>query len=1124
MKSGQVCRLVCGAIAVAALASITPAYAQVRQFDVPSEDAGKSIPEFARQAHVQVIAPGDQLHGVITPPIKGSYDLFVALDLMLKGTDLKVSRSADGVVTISPLETKKREERAKMSPKNSTSVLALILSAIGSLGMSSANAQTSASPAAAGAAPSIETVTVTGSRISIQGYQQPTPVTVVNAADLDRDAYTDLDQALVQLPSVGVSSTLSNGVGAADLSQGDAGLSTVNLRNLGVDRTLVLFDNQRVGSSNLLYGGVDLNLLPSELISRVDVVTGGASAAYGSDAVAGVVNLILNKNFTGMKANLEFADSSNVENKQIKAALTYGDEFDGGRGHFIISGAHIWSADPVFQGQMNWFNNGQLVQNPAATATNGQPFYITARNVGTAEFTQGGLITGNTAAGAGGTIKANSLSGSQFLGNGNVTPFNYGTVDPVNANYCYAGCSASAQTSTNATDMLAVPYHTSTVFGYLSYKVTPDIQASVQLNYGDFAEENSGTPRTTTVTIPADNAFLPASIASQFGTLSNGYNAATGTGGTAAAPTQSLKVGTINTNNTAAGDYNLSDICNEVAMPCVRVYRNFTRGVFTLDGALGDDWSWNVYAETSQMRQRQIAAQDNYGPHYNFAIDAVKVTPTNVGTTGLPLGSIQCRAVLQGNAAAAGCVPLDVLGTGVASPAAIEYVNPGTNPSSGILNRELVILNQDVFSGSMQGKLPWGLPAGNIAVAFGGEYRHEQGGQFDIPAVDSTAPFPAGNFSPYSGQYEVEEGFLEADIPLLKNDFVENLNANAAGRLTNYSTSGLVETWKLGLTSQIDDNIKIRGTWSLDIRAPMVSELFSPNQVGIGNIQYPVNGPVYQAEGSTGGNPNLQPEKAVTTTLGVVLTPQFVQGLSVSLDWYRINIHQGIYTTGSQTEINRCLEGQTVYCQFLLFSPNQFGGTMPYEVESIPANAAGIQTSGFDLEANYAMPLFTGTLSWSLRGNYTDEYTTNEIGVTYDSAGCMGPTPLAYQCTNVPKARGTLSATYTEGPWSGTLQGRFYGAAVLTNGIENLPSSITRGSLSASGVLTQGVINGNEIADNDVNPVGYLDARLSYQWSSNITLYSAVDNFTDVPRPEFGSNAIYDVLGRTWRAGVRFNY
>jgi iron complex outermembrane receptor protein len=992
------------------------------------------------------------------------------------------------------------------------------MSAASLLGIVRANAQ-----AAGEGPPSVESVTVTGTRISIQGYQQPTPVTVVNSADLQRDSYIDLDSSLVQLPSVGVSATLSNGVGAADLVQADAGLSTVNLRNLAVDRTLVLFDGQRVGSSNLLEGGVDLNLLPPALVSRVDIVTGGASAAYGSDAVAGVVNLILDKTFTGIKANVEFGNSTVVQDFQTKASLTYGTDFDGGRGHFIVSADHTWSPHAVFQGQMPWYNNGQIVQNPAATSSNGLPYYTIARNTGTAEFTQGGLITGNTAGGVGSSITANSLSGLQFVGNGSVQGFNNGTIDAVNPNICYAGCSASAQTSTNATLMLAVPYHLSTLFGYASYKLTPDIQASIQMNYANFSEQNSGTPRTTTLTILADNAFLPTSFASQFGTLSNGYNAATGAGGTSAQPTQSIKVGTINTNNAPAGDYSLADICNEVGMPCLHVHRTFMRGVFTLDGALGNDWSWNVYAEASEMREPQVAYQDNYLPHYNFAIDAVRVTPSNVGTSGLQIGSIQCRALLQGNAAAAGCEPLNVLGNGVATPASILYVMPGEDPNSGILNHELVILGQDVFSGSMQGKLPWGLPAGNVAVAFGGEYRHEQGGQFNAPAINATSPYPAGNFINYSGQYEVEEGFLEADIPILKNDFVDDLNFNAAGRLTSYSTSGLVETWKLGLTSQIDPNIRLRGTWSLDIRAPMVSELFSPLQVGVGSIQYPVNGPSYQIAQPTGGNINLQPEKAVTSTFGAVLTPQFVPGLTVSLDWYMINIHGGIYTTGAQTEINRCLQGQTVYCQFLLFSPSQFGGAAPYQVEGFPANAASIQTSGLDLSANYVMPLLEGNLSWALRGNYTDEFQQNAIGVTYDEAGCTGASPLAYACTNLPKMRGTLSATYSQGPWSATIQGRFFGAAVYTNGLENLPSNITRASLSSTGALTQGILPGSLIAGNDINPVGYLDVRASYKWTENIELFGAVDNLTNVPRPELGSSAVYDVLGRMWRAGVRFS-
>jgi len=1003
-----------------------------------------------------------------------------------------------------------------MSAKKSASILALMLGAASVAGAAPANAQ-----AAGNNSPNVEQVTVTGSRISIQGYQATTPVTVVDTADLERDSYLNIDSALVELPSVGISATLTNGVGAANLVQADAGLSTVNLRNLGVNRTLVLFDGQRIVSSNLLEGGVDLGTIPANLVKRVDVVTGGASAAYGSDAVAGVVNLILDKSFSGFKGNVQFGDGTTVQHREIKVALTAGTDFDGARGHLILSGDHTWSNDPVFISQTDWYDNGQLVQNPAATSTNGLPYYIHIRNAGVAQFTEGGLITGNTAGGTGSSITANSLTGTQFVGNGIPQPFNFGTVNAANPNVCYAGCSANARSSQVLT-LLAVPYHSTTAFAYASYELTSDIKASLQLNYGTLGEQNTGTPRTSTLTILADNAYLPRAIQTQFGTLSNGFNSATGLGGTATAPTQSIKLGSIASNNI---DYskplNIQQVCYTIGEPCLYNHRVLSRAVLTFEGALGSDWSWNVYAGYSELRQKQVAPEDNFGPHYNFAVDSIVVTPTNVGASRLPIGSVQCRARIQGNPAAAGCVPLNVFGNGVASNDAILYVMPGLDPDSGILNQETIKLSQSVFSGSMQGKLPWGLPAGNIAVAFGGEYRHEQAGQFDIPAINATNPYPAGNFAPYSGQYHVEEGFLEFDVPVLKNDIVEDLSANAAGRITSYSSSGLVQTWKLGLTGQIDDNIKVRGTWSYDIRAPLISELYSPSIVGIGSIQYPLNGPTFQIQQGSGGNPDLQPEKTVTTSFGVVLTPQFVPGLSMSLDWYSINIHGGIFTTNAQTIVNRCLQGESVYCPLLLFDPAQLGGTVPYRVNATPANAASIKTSGLDLQANYVMDLFSGNLSWMLRGNYTAELTQTAIGVTYDRAGSLG-SPLSYASSGLPKTRGILAATYTQGPWSGTVQGRFFGGAVLTNGVENLPANVVRASLSATGVLTPGVGNGNLIDNNNVNPVAYLDLRLSYRWSDNINLYGAIDNFTNVPRPEDGSSAAYDVLGRTYRVGLRF--
>ena len=213
-----------------------------------------------------------------------------------------------------------------------------------------------------------------------------------------------------------------------------------------------------------------------------------------------------------------------------------------------------------------------------------------------------------------------------------------------------------------------------------------------------------------------------------------------------------------------------------------------------------------------------------------------------------------------------------------------------------------------------------------------------------------------------------------------------------------------------------------------------------------------------------------------------------------------------------------------MYCPLLTPNPLTSPGTTLTSVQATAANAASLRTSGLDMSANYSVDLFGGNLLWEMRGNYTDEYTQDAIGIVYDSAGAMGPSPLSYASTNLPKARGILSATYTEGPWSGTVQGRFFGSAVLTNGPENTPASlVARASLSPTGVLTQGVIPGNLVGGNAIDPVGYLDLRMSYQWTPSIKVFGAVDNFTDVPRPLFGSSAVYDVLGRTYRFGVRID-
>jgi iron complex outermembrane recepter protein len=975
-----------------------------------------------------------------------------------------------------------------------------------------------AAPAMAQDAP--ESIEVSASRISLPGFEAPTPVTVIGADKIARDAKIDIGDLIRETPSAGASPSLNNGGNAIDVSQGDAGIDTINLRNLGINRTLVLFDGQRVVSSNLLGGGVDLSTLPVTLVKRVDVVTGGASAAWGSDAVAGVVNLVLDKEFEGAKASVTLGDTTDQNQRKLAVEGAWGTSFDGGRGHVVLAGNYTTSPDAVFLGQTGWWQGASLVQNPTYMPGSGQPLFVHADHVGSIQVTQGGLVSGNTAGGAGSALAANALTGLQFGANGAVSAFNPGTIFGTS---CYNGCTNNERSGIARFTPLAVPYNHGTVFGYASYEVAPDITASVQLNYGLSGERSFGGVRQTLVTVRADNAYLPTSIASAFGTLSNGYNAATGASGSAAAPAQALLVATENLNNLPANDYRLADICQTVGAPCNINNRALTRGVFTLDGKLGSDWRWTAYIEHSGVRETQRLNNDSLTSRYNFATDAVKVTAANAGSSGLAVGSIQCRALLQGNAAAAGCQPLDIFGTNTASQSALLYINPGQDPSSGILDQDLTTLNQDVASGSVQGVLPWQLPAGAVAVAFGAEYRHEQGGVIQANALGAAGQWGAGNFVPYRGQYHVEEGFLEVNAPILRDTVVESLDFNAAGRVTSYSTSGAVETWKLGLTSQVDDNIRLRSSWSLDIRAPQISELFSPGTLSSQFCSYPLGAPQYACSANQGGNPNLQPEKAVTVSGGAVLTPAFLPGLTLSADWYSIDIHDAIDTVDFQTTINRCLLGQAIYCPPLVFTG---GAARPSQVNVFPLNSDVDSTSGLDVAASYTHPLFDGDMQWALNGNYTDQQTRTALGVTYDRAGALGASPDSY-ASGIPKLRAVLAATYSQGPWSLTAQGRLIGAARLTNGPV---AGITSASLSGAGVLTHGDILGL-VDDNDIPAIAYLDLRASWRFDEHVQFYGAIDNLMDTAPPQIASTSggtgtnqmVYDALGRAIRMGVRIN-
>ena len=963
----------------------------------------------------------------------------------------------------------------------------------------------------------IEQVVVSASRITIAGYTQPTPVTVVGAAQLENDAYANIEDAVRSLPQV-QSPPASFGASEGGGSPGTAGLSLVNLRNLGSTRTLILFDSQRVVVSNLT-GGVDISTLPSAVVSRVDVVTGGASAAWGSDAVAGVVNFVLNKNFTGWKSDVEGGDTYNNLNRTMNLSTAWGGDLLDGRAHVVLALTARMSPDFVVMENENWYRGTYWVSNPSCTnppGCNGAPQLIIANNVGLAGGNSGGIIQSSPAGSAGAPV--NALRGIEFVGAGIPQLVNFGNLTQ--------GVISNGGSLTEADGLapwqtIASPSNTYTFFGYGRYKLTDNIQASLQLNYGYFTgkgdaqsfQQDNGSG----VVIASDNAFIPAAVRS-----------AMVTGGIT-----SFVLGLINGNNynnlASNGGTFSQQAAEGIAPALTENRRNLQRAVFTLEGTLGEDWSWTAYAQDSKVRfTAHIVGGDAIESNLEAAYDAVTVTSANRGTSNLPLGSIVCRSslttpfVYKGVTASPGCVPADPFGNNTISPNAVNYITGGDH------DFEHETMEQEVMEGSMQGTLPWELPAGKVAVAFGAGYRKESGSnvatQLGIQGGYSTANYT--NFP--SSSYNVMEGFAELDAPILKNNIVNSLDVTAAGRMTSYSTSGLVETWKLGLNSQVNDDIKLRTTWSVDIRAPQLADLFQPGSVNTGSTADPKTGITQTVITTLSGNPNLNPEVARTISGGVVLTPSFLDGFSMSADWFSINLTGGLGTVSSTTILNQCNPKlpSTIYpgtlgnindplCAHLVFN-NPNGALSNINQETL--NIASQTVSGLDVQANYAFDFWEGNIALSAFANLQDENTITQPGSgTNDSAGTNG----------TPKWKGVVSAEYTTGPVSFTVQSRWYGTSKYSN-------------LANTGNLaTAATYNLYDPAAFEIPFVAYLDFRASYKWNDNIQFYGAVDNAANTPPPlvppTSGSiqnnggviptnSTTYDMLGRAFRLGVRFNY
>jgi iron complex outermembrane receptor protein len=934
----------------------------------------------------------------------------------------------------------------------------------------------------------VEEVVVSASRIRISGYDQPTPVTVISEAAMEREAKTDLRQTFQDLPSFGDANSTSTNQGSQSSSGGGAGANNIALRNLGASRTLVLVNGVRVVGTELGEPAtVDLNMIPAMLLQRVDIVTGGASAAWGSDAVAGVVNFVMNDRFEGLKLNLEGASNLDWNHSTFKGELAYGRTFDGTRGHYILGLGYQNSPQSPYASDMRWRKGDYvaLVNNPAYTATNGQPQLITAHHVGISNVAPGGLINACQPAGI-----ACPIRGTQFVGlSGTPAPFNFGDVSGI---FTTNG-SGVDPILLGRNNLMAVPSENFTVYNRLTYALTDSITAKLELNGTRLSVHNTGSPYIPQVTVRADNPYLDPALAAQM----------------AANRITSFTEGLSYGNNVPVDSFNDDD--SHSLINRAKSTRYFYRGLAQLDGSIGEKWKWTSYLQYSSS-ERESFLQSVYLPNYNQAVDSVRVTAANVGSSGLAIGSIACRSTLNGTDVGlprGACVPFNPFGTAPLPADVLNYISPVMG--SALAQRQYLRNQLVTASASVSGEL-FNLPAGPVAVATGLDYLWTKTKQTSGAGSYAFA-YNTGNFQFFEASDSSQEAFVEVNAPILKDRLVKSLEINAAARITHYDSSGTVKTWKLGAVAQLTDDIRIRATRSLDIRAPGVFALFNPGSFS--SASQPVPGQTFNANSFSGGNPNLKPEEASTWTVGAVLTPRFIPGFSASVDYYSINIDKVFFSPTSIQSFTACQAGIQQFCD--LFVRNAAGAVTTVKIITI--NASSLETRGVDVQADYHFPAFDGNIALNFVAGYQPVQKTTSIVGTTDAAGSLNYDTGG---NGSPKLRAVLRATYDRGPFSATVQTRYVGSANINN-------------------LYHEGGGPNSIDNNSVPAVAYLDLRASYQFGSDKRwqVYGAIDNLLNkdppvVPytslSPTFQALSIpeiaayYDVLGVQVRAGVRVTF
>ncbi len=987
-----------------------------------------------------------------------------------------------------------------------------------SAGVTTLHAQTApAQPAEATAAP-LQEVVVTGSRLRTPNETAISPISTVSATDITQTGLTRVEDVLNNLPMVfaGMNSTTSNG---AD------GTATVDLRGLGVQRTLVLVNGRRLGpgaGDGRNYS--DINEIPAALIERVDILTGGASAVYGADAVAGVVNFVLNTHFEGVQVNAgyHFQQHSNNDSgvEAVVAAHNYPlppSEVNTAFGKYasVVMGSNFADNRGNVTTYVTYDNQGPALQ---------KSFDYSACNLGP-NGAGTGLVCGGSSTSRSGSFRAYSAAGHRL--------FNY-TVDPSTGVFRpFTGADLYNFAPEN---YYQVPNERWTMGGFLNYEINSHATAYMEVMYtrnnseaqiaesGDFGNQ-SFTP-CNDPQLTAQEVSVACSLANQ---TAQGFP-------TEAVPGFAAPV---------AGFNAIILRRNVEGGPRVATFQtDAARQVIGVRGDFGDAWTYDVYAQHGTVDASN--GNQNYLSNANI-VNSLNVVPNPTG--GAPV----CVAVLNGSDPA--CVPWNIWAPGGVTPAATKYLSVPLLVDGTV--------TEYVVSGSVTGDLgKYGvqLPTASsgLQVNVGAEYRSEAANFLpDELSQSGNAAGSGGPTPPVSGNFHVGEAFTELRMPLVSDKpGAEDLSLEGGYRYSSYTEGFTTNTYKVGLEWAPVKDIRVRGSYQRAVRAPNIGELFTPQTVGLDgssdNCAAPLKAgstttlttgytfaqcalsgvtaaqfgnlapnPAFQYNGFLGGNPSLQPEKADTYSVGFVLTPRVVPNLSISLDYFDIKIKQVIGPIGGDNILNNCLNGVNTATFCPLVHRDQFGSlwlTPNGYVTDTNQNLGELSTEGIDVKASYRVPLpKAGSLIFGFEGTDLINLKTTPIagGGSYDCKGYFGSTCGAAD----PSWRHVLNATWST-PWDAldlTLRWRYIGS--------------DKSELTSSNPFLTGT---PYLPLSNIAAYNYIDLTGAFDVYKNIRLQIGVNNIADKDPPlvvsgdcstssPAGANCngntfpgVYDAMGRYW--------